>query len=60
PVRVEQVLKTLEDNVFQRTLHRFTDWNAPITLFDRREMSHERPTSRRSSRRLRSSGKLTQ
>ncbi|KOX16851.1 hypothetical protein ADK67_39920 [Saccharothrix sp. NRRL B-16348] len=32
PVRVEQVLKTLEDNVFQRTLHRFTDWNADIRV----------------------------
>ena len=32
PVRVEQVLKTLEDNVFQRTVHRFTDWNADIRV----------------------------
>ncbi|MFE9749617.1 hypothetical protein ACFYOT_32300 [Saccharothrix saharensis] len=32
PVRVEQVLKTLEDNVFQRTLHHFTDWNADIRV----------------------------
>lgn len=32
PVRVEQVLKTLEGNVFQRTLHRFTDWNADIRV----------------------------
>lgn len=32
PVRVEQVLKTLEDNVFQRSLHRFTDWNADIRV----------------------------
>ncbi|MEV8442776.1 hypothetical protein AB0425_35810 [Actinosynnema sp. NPDC051121] len=32
PVRVEQVLKTLEDNVFQRTLHRFADWNADIRV----------------------------
>ncbi|MEU4768314.1 hypothetical protein AB0H12_34195 [Actinosynnema sp. NPDC023794] len=32
PVRVEQVLKTLEDNVFQRTEHRFTDWNADIRV----------------------------
>ncbi|WP_158851642.1 hypothetical protein [Saccharothrix deserti] len=32
PVRVEQVLKTLEDNVFQRTLHRFTDWNSDIRV----------------------------
>ncbi|PSL53026.1 hypothetical protein B0I31_110117 [Saccharothrix carnea] len=32
PVRVEQVLKTLEDNVFQRTEHRFADWNADIRV----------------------------
>ncbi|TQM84059.1 hypothetical protein FHX81_6497 [Saccharothrix saharensis] len=32
PVRVEQVLRTLEDNVFQRTLHVFTDWNADIRV----------------------------
>ncbi|NUT50298.1 MAG: hypothetical protein HOV94_23775 [Saccharothrix sp.] len=32
PVRVEQVLKTLEDNVFQRSLHRFSDWNADIRV----------------------------
>jgi len=32
PVRVEQVLKTLEDNDFQRTAHRFTDWNADIRV----------------------------
>ncbi|MFD1147132.1 hypothetical protein [Saccharothrix hoggarensis] len=32
PVRVDQVLKTLEDNVFQRTLHRFADWNADIRV----------------------------
>ncbi|WP_367137519.1 hypothetical protein [Saccharothrix sp. HUAS TT1] len=32
PVRVEQVLKTLEDNDFQRTVHRFTDWNADIRV----------------------------
>lgn len=32
PVRVEQTLKTLEDNVFQQTVHRFTDWNADIRV----------------------------
>lgn len=32
PVQVEQVLRTLEDNVFQRSLHRFTDWNADIRV----------------------------
>ncbi|MEU4743957.1 hypothetical protein AB0G02_26300 [Actinosynnema sp. NPDC023658] len=32
PVRVEQVLKTLEDNVFERTLYHFTDWNADIRV----------------------------
>lgn len=32
PVRVEQVLKTLEGNDFQRTVHRFTDWNADIRV----------------------------
>jgi hypothetical protein len=32
PVRVEQVLKTLDDNVFRRTLHRFTDWNFDIRV----------------------------
>ncbi len=32
PVRVDQVLKTLEDNVFLRTEHRFTDWNADIRV----------------------------
>lgn len=32
PVRVEQVLTTLEDKVFQRTLHRFADWNADIRV----------------------------
>lgn len=32
PVRVEQVLKTLEGTVFQRALHRFADWNADIRV----------------------------
>ncbi|MFC6088459.1 hypothetical protein [Saccharothrix lopnurensis] len=32
PVRVEQVMKTLDENVFQRTLHRFTDWNADLRV----------------------------
>ncbi|GAB3009070.1 hypothetical protein [Saccharothrix stipae] len=32
PVRVEQVLKTLDDNVFHSSLHRFTDWNADIRV----------------------------
>ncbi|QTR02364.1 hypothetical protein J7S33_24920 [Saccharothrix algeriensis] len=32
PVRVEQTLKTLEENVFQRTVHRFADWNADIRI----------------------------
>ncbi|MFE2751082.1 hypothetical protein ACFXGA_03650 [Actinosynnema sp. NPDC059335] len=32
PVRVEQVLKTLEGNDFQRTVHRFADWNADIRV----------------------------
>ncbi len=32
PVRVEQELKTLEDNVFQRTLHRYLDWNSDIRI----------------------------
>ncbi|MBB5959206.1 hypothetical protein FHS29_005826 [Saccharothrix tamanrassetensis] len=32
PVRVEQTMKTLEDNVFQRTVHRYADWNADIRV----------------------------
>ncbi|MFI9010674.1 hypothetical protein ACIGNX_25900 [Actinosynnema sp. NPDC053489] len=32
PVRVEQVLRTAEENVFQSTVHRFTDWNADIRV----------------------------
>ncbi|CCH33665.1 hypothetical protein ABZ816_22315 [Actinosynnema sp. NPDC047251] len=32
PVRVEQVLKTLEDNIFQRTQHRFTNWNTDLRI----------------------------
>ncbi|MEV0679617.1 hypothetical protein AB0I60_24135 [Actinosynnema sp. NPDC050436] len=32
PVRVEQVMKTLEDTVFQRTQHRFTDWNSDLRI----------------------------
>ncbi|GAA3875870.1 hypothetical protein GCM10022243_45980 [Saccharothrix violaceirubra] len=32
PVKVEQVLKTLEDKDFRRTVHTFTDWNADIRV----------------------------
>ncbi|WP_433262813.1 hypothetical protein ACQPZF_30525 [Actinosynnema sp. CS-041913] len=32
PVRVEETLKTLEDRVFQRTVHQFADWNADIRI----------------------------
>ncbi|MGM1062828.1 hypothetical protein [Saccharothrix sp. Mg75] len=32
PVRVEQVLRTLEDTTFQRVEHRFSDWNADIRV----------------------------
>ncbi|QFZ22189.1 hypothetical protein [Saccharothrix syringae] len=32
PVRVEQVLRTQEETVFQRVEHRFTDWNADIRI----------------------------
>ncbi|WP_309115942.1 hypothetical protein [Saccharothrix sp.] len=32
PVRVEQTLKTLEDKIFQQTVHTYTDWNANLKI----------------------------
>ncbi|GAA3462376.1 hypothetical protein ACFFSW_26450 [Saccharothrix longispora] len=32
PVRVEQVLTTLEDTTFQRVVHRFSNWNADVRV----------------------------